>query len=153
MGSPTVVVVENDPDVRERIAQELRELGYSVDEGPCSVDEHGAPVGGQGDQNADLINAGGICIDIPAHRVTVDDRFLALTPREYRLLLFFAKNQDRVFSRKQLLANVWDRDASIGVRTVDVHIRRLRSILEPHQCDDYLQTVRGSGYRFSVTQS
>jgi two-component system phosphate regulon response regulator PhoB len=98
----------------------------------------------------DRLNAGGISIDKAGHRVLVDGRFVSLAPREYRLLLFLLSNQDRVFSRRQLLIHVWDRDAAVGVRTVDVHIRRLRSVLEPFGYDRYLQTVRGSGYRFSL---
>jgi two-component system phosphate regulon response regulator PhoB len=73
---------------------------------------------------------------------------LVLAPREYRLRLFLLGNRDRVFTRKQLLAHVWGRDATIGKRTVDVHIRRLRNALEPYGYEGYLQTVRGSGYRF-----
>ena len=96
------------------------------------------------------ISAGGITIDNLGHRVSVDDTFISLAPREYRLLLFMLSNRDRVFSRKQLLVHVWDRDAAVGPRTVDVHIRRLRSLLEPFDYDRYLQTVRGSGYRFSL---
>ena len=80
----------------------------------------------------------------------VDNDYISLAPREYRLLLFLLSHQDRVFSRKQLLVHVWDRDASIGSRTVDVHVRRLRSALESYGYDRYLQTVRGSGYRFSL---
>ena len=75
---------------------------------------------------------------------------MSLAPREYRLLLFFLSNPDRVFSREQLLVHVWDRDGDVGARTVDVHVRRLRSLLEPFGYDHYLQTVRGSGYRFSL---
>lgn len=96
------------------------------------------------------ISAGGIAIDKIGHRVIVDDTFVTLAPREYRLLLFLLTHQDRVFSRKQLLVYVWDRDAAVGPRTVDVHIRRLRSLLEPYGYDSYLQTVRGAGYRFSL---
>ena len=96
------------------------------------------------------IIADGITIDNIGHRVDVDGTYVSLAPREYRLLLFLLTNQDRVFSREQLLVHVWDRDASVGLRTVDVHIRRLRSILEPFEKDRYLQTVRGSGYRFSL---
>jgi len=96
------------------------------------------------------IAAGGIRIDNLGQRVSVDDTFVALAPREYRLLLFMISNRDRVFSRKQLLVHVWDRDAAVGPRTVDVHVRRLRSVLEPFGYDLYLQTVRGSGYRFSL---
>ncbi|MDJ0940094.1 MAG: winged helix-turn-helix domain-containing protein [Woeseiaceae bacterium] len=100
--------------------------------------------------SADEITAGGIVIDNVGHRVSVDGTFVSLAPREYRLLLFLLSNQDRVFSRKQLLVHVWDRDATVGARTVDVHVRRLRGLLEPFGYDRYLQTVRGSGYRFSL---
>ena len=96
------------------------------------------------------LSVGGIRIDNLGHRVAVDDTYVSLAPREYRLLLFLVGNRDRVFSRKQLLVHVWDRDAAVGPRTVDVHVRRLRSILEPFGYDRYLQTVRGSGYRFSL---
>ncbi len=101
---------------------------------------------------AEEIEAGGIAIDNVSHRVVVDGTYVSLAPREYRLLLFLLSNQDRVFSRKQLLVHVWDRDATVGPRTVDVHVRRLRSLLEPFGYDRYLQTVRGSGYRFSLEQ-
>jgi two-component system phosphate regulon response regulator PhoB len=100
--------------------------------------------------DAESISVGGIRIDNVGHRVIVDDDFISLAPREYRLLLFMLTHQDRVFSRKQLLVHVWDRDATVGPRTVDVHIRRLRSLLEPYGYDRYLQTVRGTGYRFSL---
>ncbi len=96
------------------------------------------------------IRAGGILIDSVSHRVTVDRKALSLAPREYHLLQFLIRNQDRVFSRQQLLMHVWNRDASVGPRTVDVHIRRLRSLLEPFGYARYVQTVRGSGYRFSL---
>lgn len=100
--------------------------------------------------DAERISAGGIAIDKIGHRVIVDDSFVTLAPREYRLLLFLLTHQDRVFSRKQLLVHVWDRDVSVGPRTVDVHVRRLRSVLEPFGYAGYLQTVRGAGYRFSL---
>lgn len=104
-----------------------------------------------GPHNADKVMAGGLTIDNVGHRVIADGNYLSLAPREYRLLLFLMTNQDRVFSRRQLLIHVWDRDAAVGARTVDVHIRRLRSLLEPYRCAAYLQTVRGNGYRFSLT--
>ena len=95
------------------------------------------------------LRAGGISIDSVAQRVFVDGDALTLAPREYRLLSFLVTNRDRVYSRRQLLTHVWDRNASVGVRTVDVHVRRLRSLLEPYRYDHFVQTVRGSGYRFS----
>lgn len=140
----SIVVVDSDPLARARIARDLRELGYDVRE--STTDEL------QDEQDAvtDFVTAGGISIDDVGQRVIVDGDYVSLAPREYRLLLFLLKNQDRVFSRKQLLAHVWDRDASVGPRTVDVHIRRLRSVLEPYRYDCYVQTVRGTGYRFSL---
>ncbi len=96
------------------------------------------------------VSVGGITIDDIGQRVAVDGEYLTLAPREYQLLQFLLGNRDRVFSRQQLLVHVWDRDTSVGPRTVDVHIRRLRSVLEPFSYDRYLQTVRGSGYRFSL---
>jgi len=96
------------------------------------------------------VTAGGISIDNVGHRVSVAGHYLSLAPREYLLLNFLLNNRDRVFSRSQLLSHVWNRDAHVGPRTVDVHVRRLRSLLEPYGCDRYLQTVRGSGYRFSL---
>jgi two-component system phosphate regulon response regulator PhoB len=100
--------------------------------------------------DTEVCSAGGITIDDVSHRVQVDGKSISLAPREYRLLHFLLTNQDRVFSRKQLLVHVWDRDVSVGPRTVDVHIRRLRSLLEPFTYQRYLHTVRGSGYRFSL---
>jgi two-component system phosphate regulon response regulator PhoB len=100
--------------------------------------------------NSGRLEAGGISVDKIGHRVLVDNKLVSLAPREYRLLLFLVCNQDRAFSRRQLLVHVWNRDSAVGVRTVDVHIRRLRSVLEPFGYDRYLQTVRGSGYRFSL---
>ena len=106
--------------------------------------------GPQHNLHQEIVSAGGVSIDKVGHRVIVDGDFVSLAPREYRLLLFLLSNQDRVFSRKQLLVHVWDRDAAVGTRTVDVHIRRLRSLLEPYGYDRYVQTVRGTGYRFSL---
>jgi len=99
---------------------------------------------------SDKLSAGGITIDNVGRRVAVDGVHVSLAPREYQLLLFLLSNRDRVFSRKQLLVHVWEQDSAVGVRTVDVHIRRLRSMLEPSGYERYLQTVRGSGYRFSL---
>ncbi len=97
-----------------------------------------------------VVEAAGIAIDAIGHRVTIDGECVDLAPREYQLLLFLIGHPDRVFSRKQLLVHVWDRDLSIGPRTVDVHIRRLRSVLETYGYDGFIQTVRGAGYRFSL---
>jgi two-component system phosphate regulon response regulator PhoB len=146
MALASIVVVERDPVARERIARQLRELGYAVSE---SADVTSAP-GQQPSPYQEVISASGISIDTVGHRVIVDGDYVNVAPREYRLMLFLLSNQDRVFSRKQLLVHVWDRDASVGSRTIDVHIRRLRSVLEPYGYERYVQTVRGTGYRFSL---
>lgn len=97
----------------------------------------------------DVLTAGAIRIDDGNHRVYVDGSRIELAPREYRLLLFLLRHPNRVHSRTQLLGSVWGTSGRIGPRTVDVHIRRLRSVLEPFGLARYVQTVRGSGYRFS----
>jgi DNA-binding response OmpR family regulator len=146
MARSSIVVVETDPLARMRVARELTELGYVVVSPGVSSEHAELPHA----LASETVSAGGVSIDTAGHRAVVDGDFVSLAPREYRLLLFLLNNQDRVFSRKQLLLQVWDRDQSIGVRTVDVHVRRLRSVLEPYKYDRYLQTVRGAGYRFSL---
>lgn len=93
---------------------------------------------------------GDLHLDSKTYRVSIGAQPLELSPTEFRLLQFFMTNIERVHTRSQLLDAVWGDDAYVEERTVDVHIRRLRKLLEPHQCDRYIQTVRGVGYRFSV---
>jgi len=89
-------------------------------------------------------------IDTQTHRVSAGGHNLELSATEFRLLHFFASHPERVHSREQLLDAVWGNDAYVEERTVDVHIRRLRKLLTEVQCEQYIQTVRGVGYRFSV---
>src|SRR6187431_2171049 len=96
------------------------------------------------------LEAGGLVLDLASHRVTVDDQNVALGPTEYRLLQFFMEHPERVYSRGQLLDRVWGGNVYVEERTVDVHIRRLRKALEPSGRESLVQTVRGSGYRFST---
>ena len=84
---------------------------------------------------------------VPTRRAGRD---VDLGPTEFRLLDYFIQHPGRVFSREQLLDAVWGSDVYVETRTVDVHIRRLRKALEPFACDSLVQTVRGSGYRFST---
>ena len=98
-----------------------------------------------------VIEIGKLKIDSPAHRVYSGDETVPIGPTEYRLLHFFMTHAERVYSRSQLLDYVWGGSVYVEERTVDVHIRRLRKTLEPFQCDALVQTVRGAGYRFSVT--
>ena len=98
----------------------------------------------------DAVELGGLRLDPATHRVSAGDTALALGPTEFRLLHFLMTHPERVHSRAQLLDQVWGDHVFVEERTVDVHIRRLRSALEPTQHDALIQTVRGSGYRFSV---
>ena len=90
-----------------------------------------------------------LSIDHTSHRVTTSGKRLDIAPTEYRLLHFFMTHRDRAYSRSQLLDQVWGDQIYVEERTVDVHIRRLRKVLEPSGHDRLLQTVRGVGYRFS----
>ena len=93
---------------------------------------------------------GGLELSPVSHRVRANGINIELGPTEFRLLCFFMNHADRVYSRSQLLNQVWGTQAFIEERTVDVHIRRLRKALEAAGKDHLIQTVRGSGYRFSV---
>jgi two-component system phosphate regulon response regulator PhoB len=97
------------------------------------------------------VSVGELRIDGAAHRVFASDAAVAIGPTEYRLLHFFMTHVDRVYSRAQLLDHVWGGNVYVEERTIDVHIRRLRKTLEPFALDGMVQTVRGSGYRFSET--
>lgn len=97
------------------------------------------------------VSAGGLELSPASHRVVAAGETIELGPTEFRLLHFFMTNAERVHSRTQLLARVWGAQAFVEERTVDVHIRRLRAALEPFGMDGLIQTVRGSGYRFSVS--
>ncbi len=97
----------------------------------------------------DRLRVGRIEFDRNAHIVFANGEALSLAPAEFRLITFFLRNPGRVFSRRELLHRAWGENVQAGERTVDVHIRRLRQILEPHGCADMIQTVRGFGYRFS----
>lgn len=98
----------------------------------------------------DVVEISGLRLDPVTHRVTVSDHEVILGPTEFRLLYFLMTHSERVHSRSQLLDGVWGDHVFVEDRTVDVHIRRLRKILEPFDKDGLVQTVRGSGYRLSV---
>ena len=96
------------------------------------------------------VSAGTLRIDGAAHRVFAGDTPVQIGPTEYRLLHFFMTHPERVYTRTQLLDHVWGSNVYVEKRTVNVHIRRLRKTLEPVGLDGMVQTVRGSGYRFSA---
>jgi two-component system phosphate regulon response regulator PhoB len=91
-----------------------------------------------------------LCMDPISHVVTINEQALQIGPTEYRLLEFFLTHQDRVYTRSQLLDHVWGGNVYVEERTVDVHIRRLRKVLQIENYDRFIQTVRGTGYRFST---
>lgn len=97
-----------------------------------------------------VLSANGLVLDTVSHRVSAGEAMVELGPTEYRLLEFFMSHPERVYSRSQLLDRVWGSNVYVEERTVDVHIRRLRRALEPHGRHELIQTVRGSGYRFST---
>jgi two-component system phosphate regulon response regulator PhoB len=84
------------------------------------------------------------------HRVMVGDQEVIMGPTEFKLLHFFMRHPERVYSRNQVLDQVWGNNVYIEERTVDVHIRRLRKALALYGYDQLVQTVRGVGYRFSA---
>ena len=97
----------------------------------------------------EVIEFHGLKLDPVSHRASINNESLELGPTEFRLLHFFMTHTERVYSREQLLDNVWGTNVYVEDRTVDVHIRRLRKAITGEGHEDFIQTVRGSGYRFS----
>lgn len=100
--------------------------------------------------NDEPLVVAGLRLDPASHRVTAGEMALDMGPTEFRLLQFFMTHTERVYGRAQLLDQVWGDMVEVEERTVDVHIRRLRKALSPSGHDRLIQTVRGSGYRFSA---
>ena len=101
----------------------------------------------------DELSADDLTLDPVAHRVHAGGQPIHMGPTEFRLLHFFMAHPERVYSRAQLLDMVWGNNVYVEERTIDVHIRRLRKTLETSGHDRHIQTVRGSGYRFSAEDS
>jgi two-component system phosphate regulon response regulator PhoB len=101
-------------------------------------------------EGAERIDVEGLVLDQSSQRVSAGERTVALGPTEYRMLAFFMSHPERVYTREQLLDRVWGGNVYVEERTIDVHIRRLRKALEEFGYDRLIQTVRGSGYRFSA---
>ena len=99
-----------------------------------------------GIDSENFVRCGALTIDLGNYRVTVDGQPLVMTFKEYELLRFLTMNAGRVFTREQLLNRVWGYDYYGGARTVDVHIRRIRSKIEIHG-HNFIETVRNVGYR------
>lgn len=95
------------------------------------------------------INIGNLTLDAKSQRFMVGEKTIDMGPTEYRLLAFFMSHPERAYTRAQLLDQVWGGNVYIEDRTIDVHVKRLRTLLRPYDCDSLIQTVRGTGYRFS----
>ena len=117
----------HDAELRLRVSRLLKKAGESA--------------------NSELIKCNGLTIDLATCEVTVDGKKVDLTFKEYELLKLMASNRGRVFTREALLDKIWDYDYYGGDRTVDVHMRRLRSKIEDAS-HTYIETVRNIGYRF-----
>lgn len=117
-------------EMTARIKAVLRRTLPTADEEPIEID--------------------GLRLDPISHRITGGERPVDLGPTEFRLLHFFMSHPERVFTRSQLLDNVWGANVYVEERTVDVHVRRLRKSLTPTGHDALVQTVRGTGYRLSA---
>jgi two-component system phosphate regulon response regulator PhoB len=102
-----------------------------------------------GADNDETVTTGILSLDTAGHRVSANGSEIRLGPTEYRLLKFLMTHPGRVYSRSQLRDRVWGANVYVEERTVDVHVRRLRKALAEEAADDYIQTVRGAGYRFS----
>ena len=103
------------------------------------------------DEEEQILQVGKLLIDKSSHRVTLASELLDLGPTEFRLLLLLVEHPERIFSRDNLLNQVWSRSPYVEERTVDVHILRLRRALSIEGYDHAIQTIRGIGYRFSFS--
>lgn len=105
---------------------------------------HGASV-------EDVISVGGIQIDKAAHQVKVDGKEIELSYKEFELLAYFAENQGIALSREKILNNVWNYDYFGDARTIDTHVKKLRSKLGDQ--GNYIKTIWGMGYKFEVEEA
>jgi two-component system phosphate regulon response regulator PhoB len=98
----------------------------------------------------EVLHFSDLAMDLAAHRVTRNGKPVHLGPTEFRLLRFLMQHPGRVFSREQLLDQVWGHDVYVEPRTVDVHIRRLRKALNENETADLVRTVRSAGYSLDM---
>ncbi|HOV80801.1 MAG TPA: response regulator transcription factor [Bacillota bacterium] len=105
-----------------------------------------------GHSDSKMLSYPGLIVDYDGHRVEVDGREVSLAPKEFELLWFLASHPGLLYSREQLLKNVWNYDYLGDPRTVDTHIKRLREKLEAGSKKRYIRTVWGLGYKFEVVE-
>ena len=97
---------------------------------------------------SNVIHVDDIKIDLDSHQVLIEEKDVKVSITEFNLLKLFLKNPNKLLSREQILNHVWGRNSYVEVRTVDVHILRLRKVLKKHNKDFLLKTIRGAGYKF-----
>ena len=100
--------------------------------------------------NDDVISAGGIELDKAAHQVKIDGQEIELSYKEFELLAYFLENQGIALSREKILNNVWNYDYFGDARTIDTHVKKLRSKMG--EKGDYIKTIWGMGYKFEVSE-
>ncbi|MCD7993881.1 MAG: response regulator transcription factor [Clostridia bacterium] len=100
--------------------------------------------------SADSVNVGGICIDKAAHQVTIDGQEIDLSFKEFELLTYLVESQGIALSREKILNNVWNYDYFGDARTVDTHVKKLRSKMG--EKGEYIKTIWGMGYKFEVSE-
>jgi len=101
----------------------------------------------------EILEVGDLALDVAAHQLRIKDVPVKIANTEFKLLKFFMSNPNRVYSRSSLLDFVWGQNVYVEERTVDVHVLRLRKILKPYHADKLVQTIRGTGYRFALTET
>ncbi|SUZ91815.1 uncharacterized protein METZ01_LOCUS44669 [marine metagenome] len=142
---PREVITDYDPSLNP---DEM--LVGHVSEGELTVRVEQAMFRVRGPAGPKLLKVGDLSIDQERYEVTVSGRRVALTYKEFQLLVLLASNPGRVYTREALLNQIWGYDYLGGTRTVDVHIRRLRSKVESPGCS-FVETIWNVGYRFKAT--
>lgn len=141
---------------RSQEQDKIKGLDSGVDDymtKPVSIKELQARIKAQlrrslGFKKSHTLGVGKLTMDIDKHQVLIKGCELSLSITEFNLLKLFMKNPNKLFSREQILNHVWGRNSFVELRTVDVHILRLRKALKKDQLDYLLKTVRGAGYKF-----
>ena len=145
--TPTLIIV--DEENFNQTVDLIKNPNIEIISNKSTVDEFGARVHALiGDSVSEVLEFKDLIINLKTFEAKVNEELLDLTFMEYELLKYFVENQDNVWSREQLLKEVWGYDYFGGARTVDVHVRRLRSKLGDHRAN-WIKTVHSVGYKFN----
>ena len=152
-GLPVLAVVSGDRLTKYDLTMDLDDFilhTFRPEELSVRLDQAISRISGPANQN--VVGAGDLVLDLDRYDVTLMGRKVLLTYKEYQLLVLLASNQGKVYTRESLLNQVWGYDYFGGTRTVDVHIRRLRSKIEDAS-HSFIETIRNVGYRFKTVPS